>query len=101
MHQKPQCLQGVRSHKEQKRAKVKETKTYTDGMADCFQLALGVLEDMAEAYDTLNQVSRHQVDMTGTSPKDYSEHLAIISVLQERFESAYWITLDHQKRSQR
>ena len=70
-------------------------------MADCFQLALGVLEDMAEAYDTLNQVSRHQVDMTGTSPKDYSEHLAIISVLQERFESAYWITLDHQKRSQR
>jgi hypothetical protein len=80
---------------------MKENKTYTDGMADCFQLALGVLEDMSEAYDTLNQVSRHQVDMTGTSPKDYSEHLAIISVLQERFESAYWITLDHQKRSQR
>ena len=80
---------------------MKETKTYTDGMADCFQLALGVLEDMSEAYDTLNQVSRHQVDMTGTSPKDYSEHLAIISVLQERFESAYWITLDHQKRSPR
>jgi hypothetical protein len=80
---------------------VKENKTYTDGMADCFQLALGVLEDMSEAYDTMNQVSRHQVDMTGTSPKDYSEHLAVISVLQERFESAYWITLDHQKRSQR
>jgi len=39
--------------------------------------------------------------MTGSSPKDYSEHLAIISVLQERFESAYWITLDHQKRGQR
>jgi hypothetical protein len=80
---------------------MKENKTYTDGMADCFQLALGVLEDMSEAYDTLNQVSRHQVDMTGTSPKDYSEHLAIISVLQERFESAYWITLDHLKRSPR
>jgi hypothetical protein len=80
---------------------MKENKTYTDGMADCFQLALGVLEDMSEAYDTLNQVSRHQVDMTGTSPKDYSEHLAIISVLQERFESSYWITLDHQKRSPR
>jgi hypothetical protein len=80
---------------------VKENKTYTDGMADCFQLALGVLEDMSEAYDTMNQVSRHQVDMTGTSPKDYSEHLAIISVLQERFESAYWITLDHLKRGQR
>jgi hypothetical protein len=80
---------------------VKENKTYTDGMADCFQLALGVLEDMSEAYDTMNQVSRHQVDMTGSSPKDYSEHLAIISVLQERFESAYWITLDHQKRGQR
>ena len=80
---------------------MKETKTYTDGMADCFQLALGVLEDMSEAYDTMNQVSRHQVDMTGTSPKDYSEHLAVISVLQERFESAYWITLDHLKRGQR
>jgi hypothetical protein len=80
---------------------VKETKTYADGMADCFQLAIGVLEDMSEAYDTMNQVSRHQVDMTGTSPKDYSEHLAVISVLQERFESAYWITLDHLKRGQR
>jgi hypothetical protein len=80
---------------------MKENKTYTDGMADCFQLALGVLEDMSEAYDTMNQVSRHQVDMTGTSPKDYSEHLAIISVLQERFESSYWITLDHLKRSPR
>jgi hypothetical protein len=80
---------------------MKENKTYTDGMADCFQLALGVLEDMSEAYDTLNQVSRHQVDMTGSSPKDYSEHLAIISVLQERFESSYWITLDHLKRSPR
>jgi hypothetical protein len=80
---------------------VKENKTYSDGMADCFQLTLGVLEDMSEAYDTMNQVSRHQVDMTGISPKDYSEHLAIISVLQERFESAYWITLDHLKRGQR
>ena len=80
---------------------MKETKTYADGMADCFQLAIGVLEDMSEAYDTMNQVSRHQVDMTGTSPKDYSEHLAVISVLQERFESAYWITLDHLKRGQR
>ena len=85
----------------QRREEVKETKTYTDGMADCFELAIKVLDEMSEAYDTLNQVSRHQVDMTGNSPKDYSEHLAIISVLQERFESAYWITLDHRKRSQR
>ena len=80
---------------------MKENKTYNDGMADCFELAIKVLDEMSDVYDTLNQVSRHQVDMTGSSPKDYSEHLAIISVLQERFESSYWITLDHLKRSPR
>jgi hypothetical protein len=80
---------------------VKETKTYADGMADCFEMAIKVMEEMSDAYDILHQVSRHQIDMTGSSSKDYSEHLAIISVLQERFESAYWITLDHLKRSQR
>jgi hypothetical protein len=101
LHQEAQCLQGIRSHKEQRRAEVKENKTYTDGMAECFELAVKVFEEMSDAYDILHQVSRHQIDMTGTSSKDYSEHLAIISVLQERFESAYWITLDHLKRSQR
>ena len=80
---------------------MKETKTYADGMADCFELATKVLDEMSDVYDTLNQVSRHQVDMTGSTPSDYSEQLAIISVLQERFESVYWITLDHLKRSQR
>jgi hypothetical protein len=70
-------------------------------MADCFELATKVLDEMSDVYDTLNQVSRHQVDMTGSTPSDYSEQLAIIAVLQERFESVYWITLDHLKRSQR
>ena len=80
---------------------MKENKTYADGMADCFEMAIKVMEEMSDAYDILHQVSRHQMDMTGSTPSDYSEQLAIISVLQERFESVYWITLDHLKRSQR
>ena len=77
---------------------MKETKTYADGMADCFELVTKVTDEMSDAYGVLHQVSRHQVDMTGSNPKDYSEHLAIISVLQERFESVYWFMLDQRKK---
>lgn len=77
---------------------MKEDKSYTDGMADVFELTLKVFDEMTDAYEILQQVSAHQSDMTHGSPRNYTEHIALIAVLQTRFENRYWDAIDERKR---
>lgn len=77
---------------------MKEKKTYTDGMADVLELTLKTFDEMSEAYQILQQVSAHQSDMTHGSPRNYTEHIALIAVLQTRFENRYWDAMDERKR---
>ena len=76
---------------------MKENKTYTDGMADCFEMALKVMDQMSDAYDVLQQVSEIQSGMGQVQSKDYSEQVAMITILQSRLESQYWEALDARK----
>ena len=76
---------------------MKEKKTYNDGMADTYELALKVMDQMSDAYDVLQQVSEIQSGMGQAQSKDYSEQIAMITILQSRLESQYCEALDARK----
>lgn len=77
---------------------MKEKKSYTDGMADVFELTLKVFDEMSDAYDLLQQVADHQASILGHTQPNYTEQLALIAVLQTRFENRYWDSIDERKR---
>lgn len=77
---------------------MKEKKSYTDGMADVFELTLKVFDELSDAYDLMQQVADHQASILVHPQRNYTEQLAIIAVLQTRFENRYWDAIDERKR---